>query len=156
MSAVVPFLDPPAISRTFTVDQANATLPLVKTILRDVMRLEREVRHTRFRLKFINRGGDELLYMFEGEILALERELANFESELDHYVSELLELGIEPEGLGLGLVDFPSQRQGETIFLCWRYGESSVQFWHSLTGGFPNRAPIVNRRTSDRLQPSMA
>jgi hypothetical protein len=141
----LPFLDPPAIQRTFTLDQANAALPLVEAILRDVMRQERRVRHLRFRLKFIRRGGADLLNMFAREIEALERDLQAAEEDLDRYVDELLDLGIEPESLGLGLVDFPSEQQGETILLCWRYGESSIEYWHSLTGGFPDRSPLTPR-----------
>lgn len=152
----MPSLEPPTIRRTFTVEQANATLPLVKAIIRDIMRLERKVRHTRFRLKFINRGGEEIRHMFLGEIRQLERELEQAESELDHHIDELLELGIEPEGLGIGLVDFPSQREGETIFLCWRYGEHSIQFWHTLTGGFPNRTPLSIARSSNSREPVLA
>lgn len=138
----MPALDPLIIRRTFTLDQANAALPLVKAILRDVMRWERKVRHTRFRLKFIRRGGDELRYMFENEICALERELSEAENSLERHLGELMELGIEPEGPAIGVVDFPCEQEGQTFFLCWRYGETSIEYWHSLTGGFPNRKPL--------------
>ena len=146
----MPTLDPLTIRRTFTVDQANAALPLVKAILRDVMRWERKVRHTRFRLKFIRRGGDELRHMFENEIRALERELTDAEDTLQRHLEELMELGIEPEGPAIGVVDFPCEQEGHTFFLCWRYGEPSIEFWHSLTGGFPNRERLQHQNMDSR------
>ncbi len=135
--------DPPRIDRTYTVEQANAALPLIEPIVRDVMRMERRVRHLRFRLKFIRRGGEELLNMFANEIHGLENELHQAEDELARNHDELLELGIEPEGPAMGLVDFPHEQLGQTVFLCWQYGESAVEFWHTLTGGFPNRLPVA-------------
>ncbi len=128
--------------RLFTLEEANATLPLVRCIMSDVLTLSRRVRHTRFRLKFIGRGGDELACMFANEIRAIERELEQDQRQLDEFVAELEQLGIEPEGLAFGLVDFPTVRDGQSVYLCWRYGESRIRYWHTLTGGFVNRQPI--------------
>ena len=41
-----------------------------------------------------------------------------------------------------GLIDFPAQREGEEILLCWRLGEDEVAFWHPLEEGFAGRKPI--------------
>ena len=151
----MPFLDPPRINRTYTVEQANAALPLVEPIVRDVMRMERRVRHLDFRLKFIRRGGDDLQAMFVTEIRGLEAELIRAEKELHRVHHELLELGIEPEGPAIGLVDFPSNQEGETVFLCWQYGESEIEFWHTLTGGFPNRTPLATTRHHESIEFAM-
>lgn len=148
--SVMPFLEPPTINRTFTLQEATASLPLVRSIVRDLMLWERRVRHIRFRLKFISRGGEELAYMFATEILGIERELAEAETELQQTIDELSSLGIEPEGPAIGLVDFPAQRDGETVFLCWQYGEPEIEFWHTLTGGFPERLPLTNNQASNQ------
>ena len=132
--------------RLFTLDEANATLPLVRCIMRDVLRLTRRVRHTRFRLQFIGRGGEELAHMFANEIRAIERELEEDERQLEVFVAELEQLGIEPEGLIFGLVDFPTIRDGRCVYFCWRYGEPAIRYWHTLTGGFVNRQPIEATR----------
>ncbi|MGI9518599.1 MAG: DUF2203 domain-containing protein, partial [Pirellulaceae bacterium] len=101
---------------------------------------------TRFRLQFIGRGGDELAYMFASEIRALERDLEEDERQLDGFVAELEQLGIEPEGLVFGLVDFPTVLDGQYVYFCWRYGESGIRYWHTLTGGFVNRQPLETAR----------
>ncbi|MGP8248449.1 MAG: DUF2203 domain-containing protein [Candidatus Dormibacteria bacterium] len=41
-----------------------------------------------------------------------------------------------------GLVDFPSELEGEPIFLCWRLGEPAVEFWHRRDEGFVHRQPL--------------
>ncbi|MHB8642545.1 MAG: DUF2203 family protein [Gaiellaceae bacterium] len=43
-----------------------------------------------------------------------------------------------------GLVDFPAQRDGEEILLCWRLGEVEVAYWHDLEEGFAGRRPLDN------------
>ena len=65
---------------------------------------------------------------------------------LDEALSDELEriqsLGGEVKDLELGLVDFPSTRDGEEILLCWKLGEKSLGFWHAVDGGFATRKPI--------------
>ncbi|HVC22341.1 MAG TPA: DUF2203 domain-containing protein [Candidatus Dormibacteraeota bacterium] len=41
-----------------------------------------------------------------------------------------------------GLVDFPGQRNGLPVFLCWRRGEAAVEFWHGRDEGFVSRQPL--------------
>ena len=40
-----------------------------------------------------------------------------------------------------GLVDFPSEREGRTVYLCWKLGEDVIGYWHELDTGFPGRQP---------------
>lgn len=41
-----------------------------------------------------------------------------------------------------GLVDFPAERDGERILLCWRLGEGSVAWYHDEQAGFSGRRPL--------------
>jgi hypothetical protein len=41
-----------------------------------------------------------------------------------------------------GLVDFPGERDGRRVFLCWRLGEDRVAWFHEATGGFGGRRPL--------------
>jgi hypothetical protein len=38
-------------------------------------------------------------------------------------------------------VDFPAERDGERVFLCWKLGEETVAFFHGEHGGYANRRP---------------
>ena len=41
-----------------------------------------------------------------------------------------------------GLIDFPGEREGRAVFLCWRLGEERVGFWHEVESGFLGRRPL--------------
>jgi hypothetical protein len=41
-----------------------------------------------------------------------------------------------------GLVDFPGERDGRRVFLCWRLGEDRVAWFHEATAGFGGRRPL--------------
>ncbi len=69
---------------------------------------------------------------------------AAFESgrALERAVKDLATRGVllrDPES---GLVDFPAEREGRRVFLCWRLGEDSVGFWHEENSGFLGRKPL--------------
>ncbi|MGA7172030.1 MAG: DUF2203 domain-containing protein [Candidatus Dormiibacterota bacterium] len=41
-----------------------------------------------------------------------------------------------------GLVDFPAEREGRPVFLCWRLGEPAVEYWHQRDEGYVNRQSL--------------
>jgi hypothetical protein len=41
-----------------------------------------------------------------------------------------------------GLVDFPSMREGEEVYLCWEEGEAEIGYWHDLESGYGGRRPL--------------
>jgi hypothetical protein len=133
----------PNAARYFTVDEANATLPLVRAITRDLMEKIHEMVQTRTRLDFLksqHRGESASIY--QDELMSIEHTLEEEAQGLDRYVQELLELGVEPKGLIEGLVDFPALREGQPVYLCWKYDEPSVMYWHRTDDGFAGRRPI--------------
>lgn len=50
--------------------------------------------------------------------------------------------GIVLRDIDNGLLDFPGQRDGKDIFLCWKEGEAGVDFWHDPGSGFAGRQPL--------------
>jgi hypothetical protein len=51
-------------------------------------------------------------------------------------------MGVLIKDLETGLIDFPSERRGDVVFLCWRYGEPAVAHWHAIDAGFSGRQPL--------------
>lgn len=41
-----------------------------------------------------------------------------------------------------GLIDFPGERAGIRVWLCWRMGEPEVGYWHETNTGFIDRQPL--------------
>ena len=46
------------------------------------------------------------------------------------------------KGIEMGLVYFPSLRDGREVYLCWKNPEREILFWHDLDTGFSGRQPI--------------
>ena len=57
-------------------------------------------------------------------------------------VEYLAERGILLRDPETGLVDFPAEREGKRILLCWRLGEGDVAYFHTEHSGFSGRQPL--------------
>jgi hypothetical protein len=136
--------NPFAGRRLFTVEQANAALPLVRAIVKDLAELYREVVERRQRLSSLTGGrerkpGD----VYSQEVEQIEDELERDVRRLQEYVEELRQIGVEPKSGPDGLVDFPAMIDGRPVYLCWKLGEPEVLYWHDLEAGFAGRQPLV-------------
>ncbi len=130
--------------RLFTVEQANAALPLVRSITADLVRLSREVMERRERLTLLSAGRNASAKdPYTQELAQIEEELEKDSEQLHEYVEELRALGVEPKSGPEGLIDFPSLLDDRIVFLCWKLGESEVTNWHELDAGFAGRQSLV-------------
>jgi len=125
--------------KTFTIEQANSTLPLVRRIVQDIVdeyaRWQELVKA--LDVLAVGPGRDAV------GIDRLQRDIQSAATEIDRYVAELTELGVEMKGLDVGLVDFPGQMAGRPVYLCWRLGEPAVAHWHERDAGFAGRRPLT-------------
>jgi hypothetical protein len=62
--------------------------------------------------------------------------------ELRDSMIELRELEVVLRDLDRGLLDFPSLRDGQEVYLCWQEGEDTIGFWHEPGAGFAGRRPL--------------
>jgi hypothetical protein len=124
----------------FSVEDANRTLPLVRRIVgdavRDYWRWQDKVRQ--YEEVAANRKVDEP----GEEAERLEQEAAALARDIDGYIAEMRELGVQFKGFDTGLVDFPGEVNGKPVLLCWQLGEESVQYWHEEDAGFAGRQPL--------------
>ncbi|MFP6666881.1 MAG: DUF2203 domain-containing protein [Pirellulales bacterium] len=136
--------DPDRFPRLFTVREANATLPLVTAICRDLSTLARDVVERRQRLALLTSGRDDnASVLYAEELVQVEEELQRDGERLQEYVQELVQLGVEPKGAMQGLVDFPCFMDERIVYLCWQLNEPEVLFWHELDAGFAGRQPVT-------------
>ncbi len=61
---------------------------------------------------------------------------------LKETLEKIQEYGVLVKDLDIGLIDFPTLFRGEEVYLCWKLGESGIQFWHGVHEGFRGRKPI--------------
>jgi hypothetical protein len=70
-------------------------------------------------------------------------EVARSLVELSRAAGELEAVDIVLRDIDRGLIDFPSLRDGEEVYLCWLLDEEdSIGFWHRPDAGFPGRRPV--------------
>ena len=43
----------------------------------------------------------------------------------------------------IGLVDFYGRVGEKLVWLCWRYGEDTLGYYHDLESGYPSRRPLT-------------
>ena len=136
----------------FTVEEANAALPLVRAIVADVVRQYREVSERKARLdqirpsrpKVERAAGDP----YREELAQVEEDLDKDIARLQEFVDELDSLGVELKDVNRGLVDFRSLMDGREVYLCWLLGEDEVSHWHELDAGFAGRQSLLAGSTS--------
>jgi hypothetical protein len=126
--------------RLYSPEEATRTLPLVRRIVDDIVRAHRRWREivTELELAATIPASEEPA----GRTSMLEREAQGLAAELDAFTRELSILGITLKDRRMGLVDFPAERDGRLVWLCWRLGEPSVQYWHEWDAGFGGRQPL--------------
>ncbi|HEX3872248.1 MAG TPA: DUF2203 domain-containing protein [Pirellulales bacterium] len=130
--------------KVFTVEQANHVLPLIRSIVKDLVELSREVIDRRQRVSELRATRKEnSTGVYADELRQAEAELEHDAEQLQEYITELRNLGVEPKSGPDGLVDFPSMIDGRVVYLCWKLGEPEVLHWHELDAGFAGRQPLV-------------
>lgn len=126
--------------RLFTLEEANALLPRIAPILENLQSLKAELDSARLALaRFtpaMRANGHGM------EALTYERQIVDLVSRLTQGVREIAGYGVEVKDLDHGIVDFPSQRGGRIVYLCWRLGEDRISYWHELDAGFAGRQPL--------------
>ena len=119
---------------TYTVEQANALLDE----LRDRLARVREARAVMFdAARLVERRTKD-----DGGGAAASPEYWTAQSTLRAEVAWLAERDIALRDPQTGLVDFPGEREGRRVWLCWQLGEDRVAFWHELETGFVGRQPL--------------
>jgi hypothetical protein len=119
--------------RLYTVEEANALLPDLRERLvrirdaRQVLLQSAELVKERVATDGGGAHGGRDYWQAQSTLRA----------EIERLAEENIVLR-DPES---GLVDFPGEREGRRVWLCWRAGEERVEHWHELDTGFIGRQP---------------
>lgn len=62
--------------------------------------------------------------------------------ELRSALGQLQAAEVVLRDLDRGLVDFPSLRDGQEVYLCWMEGEDEIGWWHDTDSGYAGRQPL--------------
>jgi len=120
----------------FTLDDANAALEIIRPLIKEILAIRDRVLTQRPEIwpaieRSAGNGGNAQL-----------SKIASDFGRLDELVHRVLETGVHVKDINTGLLDFPAWRQNHEVYLCWRYGEDKIQYWHEIDAGFAGRQPI--------------
>ena len=130
--------------RYFTLSQAEQLLPEVESAIRDAIESkngfeEVEAEWQSFASRVSMLGGVRVDHTQLSDLRERREACA---SRIKESVERIQEYGCLVKDLNMGLIDFPTLFRGEEVYLCWKLGESGIQFWHGVTEGFRGRKPI--------------
>jgi hypothetical protein len=122
-------------SQHFTIDEARRKLPGLMHFVEEIVELKKKLderAYDIYRHEYFGGRGPNGDRVFPCE---LER--------LVEIIQYLTNEGILVKDLDRGLIDFPSiMSNGEEVYLCWKIGENTIEFWHTISDGFAGRKPI--------------
>lgn len=129
------------MSRRFTVEDANRTLPFVRRIVADIVDDYRLWKEALFRYE-LRASSDQAESGESLETAALRDEVDTIANRINGYIEELVPVGCVLKGFEDGLVDFPGEVDGREVYLCWKLGEAKVAYWHEIDAGFQGRQSL--------------
>lgn len=99
----------------FTPEEANKVLPQIMQLVSSAADLKRKLDHS------------------------TEKDRRQIMDELTAILSKIEQAGAVVKDLDTGLLDFPAKKFDETVYLCWKLGESEILYWHGVSEGFRGR-----------------
>lgn len=139
-------------TRYFTLEQARALLPRVRSSMGQALQLHR---HLRAAVAALGEAGHEV----DWALLRGEQQLDERADEratralararmiymaLRESVGEIEALGVEVKSVMNGLIDFPSWCDGEReVLLCYQLGEPDLEYFHDMHEGFAARRSVA-------------
>ena len=129
--------------KIFTVEEANRLLPSLEPLLRRLQAKHQQLRDRQqmlegFRAKASRDGGGAP----GADIASARTEIVRLLAEIQADVKDIEDWGCVVKDLDRGLVDFPSRRGSDEVYLCWHLGETAINYWHGLQEGFAGRKPL--------------
>ena len=121
--------------RYFTIKSANEALPSVIEKFNNLKKQKNEIIKAEQELQLTASN-------FE-QYMAQKQKLNSEMTKFYQLIEDLEETGVSLKGLDQGLLDFPSKRFDEDVWLCWKEGETEIKFWHDMNSGFNGRKPIT-------------
>lgn len=123
-------------TRYFTIEEANSLLPEIEPLMARLLERRAKVVRQRKEIADILEDGTSDVGG------AVPSELVQDFIAIERLVRRIRSYGCIIKDVNTGLIDFLSERDGREVFLCWRYGEPRIEFYHELHSGFLGREHV--------------
>ncbi len=122
--------------RYFTLKEANTALEIIRPLMEEIQSIRNNIiAHQPEAWPAIEKSAGN------GGNPTLSKLVEDFD-RLDKLLHKILDTGAQVKDINTGLLDFPALRNGQEVYLCWKYREDQIAFWHAIDAGFAGRRPI--------------
>ena len=133
--------------KTFTLDEAQALLPVLESLLKRALESKRAAETVETGLSDLARrihlsGGMKVDTAKVGKMRA---DMEGHLQRVRESIAEIDAIGVQVKDLETGLLDFPFRLEDDVVLLCWRMGEPAIEHWHTVDAGFEGRKPLDER-----------
>ncbi|MCL5006319.1 MAG: DUF2203 domain-containing protein [Acidobacteria bacterium] len=131
-------------NKYFSREEAEQLLPLIEESLKraqsqkqTIDALQGDLTNAASRIMVL--GGSFPPY---ADLLKKKSERDEMSAKIVESLAQIQQTGCVVKDLDEGLVDFPCMIDGQEAYLCWKLGESRIEYWHGLEEGFAGRKRI--------------
>ena len=121
----------------FTTKDANLILPDVIKKFKIALEKKNEISKLEQKLQMMLSTANRF-----DEYIPLKQQLNSVITQFYQASENLEKTGVVIKSIDQGLLDFPSKRFEEDVWLCWKYGETEIKFWHEKDSGYMGRKPV--------------
>ena len=130
--------------KLFSPEKANALIPKVAPLVEELWQKRRDLA-----IKLLET--DAALHGVEASPpirMAVPRSpftpsrFGEQKAEIVRIINRIEAYGCLLKDLDLGLLDFPTMRDGRAVYLCWKAGEPEITHWHAMDEGYSSRRPV--------------
>ena len=130
---------------TFTLEEANALIPVLEALVGRQLGWQSEIEDRLGALTRLLGEPPVDLTLSDDDpepISSLKRDLIVRVKRYQEGWREVEAIGVVVKDARIGLLDFYGQVEGKPVWLCWKYGEPEIGFYHTLEEGFSGRKPL--------------
>ena len=134
------------MSRYFTLQEAESTIPVVKGCLESaidakarIAAIDSEMQELSSRICML--GGIEVN---PDHVARRKLQRVSLMQSIEADVKKIQRSGCLVKDLDMGLLDFPALLNGVEVYLCWKLGETRIEWWHSTKDGYSGRRRIMD------------
>jgi hypothetical protein len=146
--------DPQTGVRVLTIEEANALVPQLMSLMRAQLELAEKIQGLIAELvRVAPPGGSDYvdITLYPGDpshVRDLKLAVAAFARAYKSGWNEFEEMGAVVKDTSAGLLDFYGKIDDRLVWLCWKYPEPSIDYYHELDAGFAGRKPLgeIRRR----------
>ena len=127
----------------YSLETANHLLPWLEQQFKNLRMVNEDLANHKKTLADLLRNRGNNGHSSSEEVILSTRDVVDrLTANMQEVLKGIDDLGILVRNIEMGLVDFPAERDGRLIYLCWISGESTVAFWHETNVGFTDRQPL--------------